>query len=191
MSMDAAAERLEPIQVTVTFLEMKRPPASYAHVPMNRNVALIRAHDMPLHFYRYLMDRVGRKWQWVNALRLSDEELSKKIHSPGRDIRVLYLDGAPAGFFDIKPHLPEEAELAYFGMMDHATGQGLGRWFLGAAIEAAWSKGPRRVSVQTCTLDHPAALPLYQKLGFQPVGQKQEDVWPMTFRQRSDSVMRT
>ena len=68
--------------------------------------------------------------------------LSAGIHREDRDIRVLYLDGAPAGFFDLKPHLPEEVELAYFGMMEHATGQGIGRWFLGAAIDAAWSYGP-------------------------------------------------
>jgi len=187
----SAADRLEAIAVTVTFLEMKAPPAVYPHAPLGRHVALLKTRDMPLHFYRYLMDRVGRKWHWVNVLRMSDEELAAAIHSPERDIRVLYLDGSPAGFFDIKPHLPEEAELAYFGMLEHATGQGLGRWFLGAAIEAAWSRSPRRVSVQTCTLDHPAALPLYQKLGFEPVGQKQEEVWPMTFRQRSESVMRS
>ncbi len=83
---------------------------------------------------------------------------------------MLYLDGAPAGFFDINPHQPDETEIAYFGMMEHATGLGLGRWFLGAAIEAAWATEPKQVVVQTCTLDHPAALPLYQKLGFSPVG---------------------
>jgi hypothetical protein len=46
------------------------------------------------------------------------------------------------------------------------------------------------VTVQTCTLDHPAALPLYQKLGFSPVGQKKEIVRPMAFHERSASVMR-
>ena len=118
------------------------------------------------------------------------EEMVEALHKPGRDIRVLYLDGAPAGFFDLKPHLPESVELAYFGMMEHATGQGLGRWFLGAAIEAAWSYRPEDVTVQTCTLDHPAALPLYQKLGFSPVGQKQEVVRPMSFDERCAGVMR-
>jgi GNAT superfamily N-acetyltransferase len=190
MSMETIAERVEPIQVTVTFLEMKRPPAIYAHPPANLSVALMRTRDIPLHYYRYLMDRVGRKWHWVNALRLSDEELEKKIRTPGRDIRVLYLDGAPAGFFDINPLGTDETEIAYFGMMEHATGLGLGRWFLGAAIEAAWATEPKQVVVQTCTLDHPAALPLYQKLGFSPVGQKREEVHPMPFEERAASVMR-
>ena len=182
--------RSAPIEVTVTFLEMQAPPAHYPPLPYNRQIALLRAKDIPLHFYRYLMDRVGRKWHWVNALRLSDEELAAGLHREDRDIRVLYLDGAPAGFFDLKPHLPEEVELAYFGMMEQALGQGIGRWFLGAAISTAWSYQPRRVTVQTCTLDHPAALPLYQKLGFVPVAQKKETVRPMTSAERADSVMR-
>ncbi len=188
--MTPVMDEMKPIQVTVTFLEMAAPPAYYPPLPYGRQIALLRTREIPLHFYRYLMDRVGRKWQWVNALRLSDEELVAGLHREDRDIRVLYLDGAPAGFFDIKPHLPQEADLAYFGMMEHATGRGLGRWFLGAAIEACWSHGPKRVTVQTCTLDHPAALPLYQKLGFQPVAQKNETIQPMTMAERSTSVMR-
>lgn len=184
------SESLEPISVTVTFLEMKRKPAHYPHAPANVNIALMKTRDMPLHFYRYLTDRVGRKWHWVNILRLADDELAAKIHKPERDIRVLYLDGAPAGFFDINPLSGDETEIAYFGMMEHALGRGVGRWFLGAAIEAAWATGPRQVVVQTCTLDHPAALPLYQKLGFEPVGQKREEVSPLSFAERSASVMR-
>lgn len=182
--------RPAPVEVTVTFLEMDTPPAHYPSLPVNRQIALLRTKEIPLHFYRYLMDRVGRKWDWVNALRLSDEELAAGIHREDRDIRVLYLDGAPAGLFDISPNLPEDVELAYFGMMEHAMGQGIGRWFLGAAIEACWSYKPRRVTVQTCTLDHPAALPLYQKLGFRPVAQKKEMVQPMSFAERAASVMR-
>lgn len=180
----------DDIDVTVTFLEMDAPPAHYPPLSHNRNVALLRTKDIPLHYYRYLTDRVGRKWHWVNVLRLSDEELSAGLYREDRDIRVLYLDGSPAGFFDVKPHLPEEVELAYFGMMEHAIGQGLGRWFLGAAIATCWSYGPKRVTVQTCTLDHPAALPLYQKLGFTPVAQKKEIIRPMSFDERAAVVMR-
>ena len=178
------------IPVTVTFLEMTAPPGHYPPLPVGRQIALLKTRNIPLHYYRYLMDRVGRKWHWVNALRLSDEELAEGLAAPGRDIRVLYLDGAPAGFFDLKPHLPESVELAYFGMMEQAMGQGIGRWFLGAAIEAAWSTSPTFITVQTCTLDHPAALPLYQKLGFSPVGQSRELVRPMSFDERAASVMR-
>jgi len=183
-------ERLEPIPVTVTFLEMAAPPKRYPPLPAHRQFALLRTRNIPLHFYRYLMDRVGRKWHWVNALRAEDEMLTRAIHAPGRDIRVLYMDGCPAGFFDIRTHLPETAELGYFGLMDHAVGQGIGRWFLGAAIEACWSHNPRKVTVQTCTMDHPAALPLYQKLGFTPIGQSSEMIRPLPLRERADILLR-
>lgn len=178
------------IPVTVTFLEMTAPPRHYPSLPHNRQVALMRTRRIPIHFYRYLADRVGRKWHWVNILRTGEEELETALWKPDRDVRVLYLDGAPAGFFDLKPHLPDTTEIAYFGMMEHAMGQGIGRWFLGAAIEAAWSHGSKTVTVQTCTMDHPAALPLYQKLGFSPVGQTSEMVKVMTMAERSQSVMR-
>lgn len=176
----------EAIEVTVTFLEMQRPPAHLPAMPMNKKLALLRTKHIPLHYFRYLMDRVGRKWHWVNVLRMSDQELGAYLRAPGRDIRVLHLDGAPVGFFDLHAQLPDQVELAYFGMTADGIGQGLGRWFLGAAMEAAWSYQPRRVTVQTCTLDHPAALPLYQKLGFAPVGQVRSTVRPLSPRERAD-----
>lgn len=185
-----ASEQADTIPVTVTFLEMTAPPAHYPALPHNRQIALMRARNIPVHFYKYLADRVGRKWHWVNILRTPDEELAEDLVKPERDIRVVYLDGSPAGFFDIKQESPDITDLAYFGLMEHAVGQGLGRWFLGAAIEAAWSNRPRSVTVQTCTLDHPAALPLYQRMGFSPVGQQHEMVKVMTMAERSESVMR-
>lgn len=178
----------EAIPVSVTFLEMKRPPLTYPSTPMNSPVALFRARDISLHYYRYLMDRVGRKWHWVNVLRMSDDELGAYLRAPGRDIRVLYLNGSPAGFFDLHAQTPDLVDLAYFGMMKEAIGQGLGRWFLGAAIETAWSYAPKRVIVQTCTLDHPAALPLYQKLGFVPIGQMRTLVHPMAEADRAVAI---
>ena len=62
--------RPAPIEVTVTFLEMQAPPAHYPPLPYNRQIALLRTKDMPLHFYRYLTDRVGRKWHWVTLKNL-------------------------------------------------------------------------------------------------------------------------
>lgn len=180
----------KPVEVTVTYLEMNTRPARHVPAPLNRHIALLAAKNVPLHFYRYLQDRVGRDWTWVNALRLSDEELSARLASPRCDMRVLYVDGVPAGFFELKLDLPAEIEIAYFGLMAHAAGQGLGRWFLGAAIEAAWEHNPAKVVLQTCTLDHPAALPLYQKMGFSPVGQAKETLTPLSKAERAAVVMR-
>ena len=101
--------------MTVTFLEMTAPPAHLPPLPVHRQVALMKTRNMPLHFYRYLMDRVGRKWHWVNALQAgATRSWPTASAQPGRDIRVLYVDGAPAGFFDLKPHLPDDRRARLF-----------------------------------------------------------------------------
>ena len=38
---------------------------------------------------------------------------------------------------------------------------------------------PQRLHVQTCTLDHPRALPLYQRMGFSAFGQTEALVEPI------------
>lgn len=184
------AASIEPIPVTVTYLGMRTPPAHYPPLPLNAHIALLKSRAMPRHFYRYLMDRVGRHWHWVNVLRLDDAALDARLSEPDREITTLYLDGAPAGFFEIAPHAHDIGELHFFGLMPHATGQGLGRWFLGAAIQAAWATNPKSIIVQTCTLDHPAALPLYQKLGFEPLGQSKEIITPMSHEERARVLAR-
>jgi hypothetical protein len=40
-------------------------------------------------------------------------------------------------------------------------------------IDYIYTRAPSRIIIQTCTLDHPSALPLYQRRGFTPVGRKQ------------------
>jgi len=57
-------------------------------------------------------------------------------------------------------------QLAYFGLMPEALGKRLGYFFLYQAIANAWSHPITKLLVNTCTLDHPRALPLYQRLGF-------------------------
>ena len=59
-------------------------------------------------------------------------------------------------------------------------GLGLGKWLLSTAISAAWAHKPGKIILQTNTLDHPAALPLYQKMGFSPVATSTEEIIPWT-----------
>ena len=96
----------------------------------------------------------------------------KGIEDEAVEIYVLYADGAPAGFAELDRRSRGEIELAYFGMMPFFIGRGLGRYLLAWAIERAWSYEPERLAVNTCTLDHPKALPLYQQLGFKPYKQE-------------------
>jgi GNAT superfamily N-acetyltransferase len=79
----------------------------------------------------------------ASRLRMDDETLLAAIHADTTEIYVLYLDGAPAGFFEVNRADPAVTDLAYFGLMPHAAGRGLGRWFLSRAIEACWANTPR------------------------------------------------
>ena len=56
--------------------------------------------------------------------------------------------------------------MVQFGLMAEFIGQGLGTWFLQRTIDMVWSYQPRRFWLHTCSLDHPAALTLYEKAGF-------------------------
>jgi GNAT superfamily N-acetyltransferase len=56
--------------------------------------------------------------------------------------------------------------IAYFGLMPEALGKHLGYFFLYHVCQNAWARPISRLTVNTCTLDHPRALPLYQRIGF-------------------------
>lgn len=188
--MNAQATTQGKLHATVTRLQMTEPPRSYPPAPARPQLALLRCHAMPLNFYRYLYDRVGRRWNWTAALTLSDADLSERLSSARTDIRTLYMDGCPAGFFELRLLSAEECRLVHFGLIEHAIGKGLGRWFLGTAIRAAWAHDPRLVTVETCTLDHPAALGLYQKMGFAPIWRREETVPEMTPDKRAEVLLR-
>ena len=70
--------------------------------------------------------------------------------------------------------IADEAWLAYFGLIPDFQGMGLGKWLLSEAIAQAWSKEPKVLKVETCTLDGPQALPLYQRQGFVPYERKEK-----------------
>lgn len=168
------------LKATVTHLQMTRRPRTSTPLPVNLHATLMRATDIPLHFYRYLQWQVGQEWHWVERLRMSDAQLAEIVHAKTTRIFVLSVDGAPAGFFELSDREEATVELCYFGLMDHVRKRGLGQWMLGQALSTAWSTTPARVIVSTNTLDHPAALPLYQKMGFEPVSQNGAIIRPLS-----------
>jgi len=158
-----------PLSAHVTRLEMTAAPKASLPVPVNIQTAIMRATDIPVAFYRFLYRQVGGRWHWYKRLRMTDAELKAAIHDPKVSICVLYVNGAPAGFFELIKESEEVTELSYFGLFEHALGLGIGKWFLLQALYAAWQSSPQKVTVTTNTLDHPRALQLYQRFGFSPV----------------------
>ena len=156
------------ITTVVTFLEMHSKPAVIPPPYPKGKVALLRAENPPVHFYRYLYDVIGRAYKWVDRKKLDDEQLAQILEGPQLEIYVLYVNGCPAGMAELDFREPESGHLAYFGLMPEFVGRRLGYYFLYHACMNAWLKPIARLLVNTCTLDHPRALPLYQRMGFTP-----------------------
>lgn len=153
--------------MTVTFLDMKaRPVTPPPPVPAGK-IAILKASHPPVHFYRYLYNTVGDAYFWVDRRRLSDSDLAAVLHNPDLDLYVLYVDGCPAGMAELDYKDSPTGLLAYFGLLPEFIGRGLGAYFLYHAVQNAWMKPITKLLVNTCTLDHPRALPLYQRMGFE------------------------
>ena len=63
-------------------------------------------------------------------------------------------------------HADQRVEIMYFGLAPNFIGQGLGGWMLTRAVEEAFALSAARVTLHTCTLDAPTALPNYLARGF-------------------------
>jgi GNAT superfamily N-acetyltransferase len=155
----------EHVDVTVFYLEMlshqQRP------VPVPRNGLLVLHAESPsVPYYRFLYNAVGNQYHWLSRRKLSDDRLAAILGDPCNELYVLHVDGAPAGFAELDRHSPDDIELVQFGLMPEFLGQRLGTWFLQWTIDRAWSHQPGRLWLHTCSLDHPAAVPLYTKAGF-------------------------
>jgi GNAT superfamily N-acetyltransferase len=152
--------------MTVTFLQMKAKPLLPPPPLPSGKLAILRAEKPPVHFYRYLYNTIGDTYYWVDRRRLNDTELAELLQSATLDLYVLYVDGSPAGMAEFDYKDTPTGLLAYFGLLPEFVGRGLGAYFLYHAVQNAWLKPISTLLVNTCTLDHPRALPLYQRMGF-------------------------
>jgi GNAT superfamily N-acetyltransferase len=153
------------MKVTTTFLQMFEHPHRVVPPP-REGLEVVHARNPTVAWYRSLYDAVGRDYDWTSRKKLSDDALAALLNDPRLEIHVLTVDGVPAGFAELDRRVEGEIELVQFGLMPGFIGQGLGRYFLQWTIDKAWSYHPRWFWLHTCTKDHPAALPNYQKAGF-------------------------
>ncbi|MCQ0988887.1 GNAT family N-acetyltransferase [Jiella marina] len=160
---------LRLIRTRVTSLEMAERPRVLHPVPENcGTVAIVPVRKMPLADYRSLYNRVGAEHHWTSRL-LPDDRLRREIHDWRTRIFTMIVDGARAGWYELEIRRePNEVRIVHFGILPEFRGRRLAHVMLSRAIWSAFSLNPDRVTIETNTLDHPAALALYQKHGFRP-----------------------
>lgn len=164
----------ERVDCTVTYLEMDaRPAYPRPHLPSGPVSALVAAEKPPVWYFLSLYDAVGRDYEWTEQHQRPKAEVQAFLDDPRVVLYTLMRDGWPHGFFILDCREAGLCDLSYFGLAPQVVGQGLGAFLLFTAVHMAWDRpGMTRLTVNTCSLDHPRALPLYQKAGFIPVRRK-------------------
>ena len=168
------------VAVTVTFLRMDHPPTTPP--PRFPDGAEIRVLPFcSVAQYRALYNGVGEPHLWWLRRVMPDRELAQHLRRSAVSISVLYANGEACGFYELDSlHFPV-VNLSYFGLLPGAVGAGYGRALLRHAVDAAWRQGAQAVTVNTCTADHPRALPTYKAAGFAVVRAVNEE-WHVPVR---------
>jgi GNAT superfamily N-acetyltransferase len=156
------------VEVTRTYMQLDRADELSPARIDDPEVRIERLGYCPASFYRYLYCEVGRFYHWIDRLPWTDDKIIAHLSRPEITLWVLYVEHAPAGYFELERHDDGSVEIAYFGLLPEYIGRGLGKHLLTIAAEEAWRDGANRVWLHTCTLDDAAAMPNYLKRGFKP-----------------------
>ena len=162
-------------EITVYYLEM----LSREQLVPGKTATDLIVHEAcvkrwPLN--RFLYQYVGGPWEWRDKLSWSDPQWQEYAESDQLRTWVGYEQGSPAGYFELQRQTDDTVEIKYFGLAEGFIGKGFGGHLLSRAIDEAWRWGDvQRVCVNTCSLDHPAALSNYQTRGMQLYKTEQEN----------------
>lgn len=157
----------------VWYLEMKTAPV-FTSAQLQEVKIVPLQKPLSVDAYRKYYFGVGEQWNWLDRMVMEDEKLYALINAENTDIFVLHVNGEEAGYTELVSG-DGATELQYFGLFPSAVGKGYGKFFLQWSITKAWSyPGTKKVRVNTCSLDHPRALALYQHCGFMLVEEKNE-----------------
>lgn len=149
-----------------TYLEMAKHSELRPSLSTNQSLHFEQLTSCDPGLYRHLYGEVGRNYLWIDRLPWSDDEIAAHLANPDVSLHVLYEDERIAGYVELKREEDGAVEIAYFGLMPHAIGRGLGKHLLTLAVDQAWRAGASRVWLHTSTLDHPHALANYLARGF-------------------------
>lgn len=157
-----------PETLITWYLHMTDPAQFVPAAPADADddVVMLALRQPDVRYYKFLYTAVGEAWRWRDRIIMPEDELAGLIARPNVSIHVMYVRGAPAGYFELVSEADKSTELAYFGLRPGFVGRGYGKALLSAAIARAWDEGAARIWVHTCNLDAPGALPNYQKRGF-------------------------
>lgn len=153
-----------------TYLACAVMPGS-AQLPRGIALEPLKGPDEPR--YHAIFTTLGTRWLWWSRLMLSPADRAAILDDPRVEACAIVQDGVDIGLLELD-FRAETADLAFLGLFETATGKGLGRPLMSYAKARAAQQGATRLTVNTCTFDHPAALGVYRSAGFAVVSQAVE-----------------
>jgi GNAT superfamily N-acetyltransferase len=153
-------------EVVRTYLELADPAGIRPAAPprVDGELAIARVDPPDGATSRWFYEHVGRDYRWTDNLGRTEAEWQEWAERV--ETRVATVDGERAGYYELRAEAGS-TEIAYFGLLPHARGRGLGGHLLTHALNRAFELAPR-VWVHTCTLDGPHALANYKARGLAP-----------------------
>ena len=150
---------MDLVDTTVWFLELGelRPAATPARVER------AEVPYGPLNRLFYL--EVGREFAWTDKEGWSDADW--QAWAERVETWLVHDRGTPAGYAELLPR-DHGVEIITFGLLAPFRGRGLGGALLTRAAQRGLELGGP-VTVSTCDLDGPHALPNYRARGFEVV----------------------
>jgi ribosomal protein S18 acetylase RimI-like enzyme len=165
---------MPPVEVTITYLEMEHPSMLRAKRVVRAGVSFHRVDPPEPAVARRFYRDVGTPYKWLDRGAWTDEHWREELTREGAELWVLTVDGADAGFVIFVMPAPGVREILFLGLLPGFEGHGLGAHLVTVAIEHGWETGAGKVILNTCTLDHPSALPNYLARGFEVVRTRTE-----------------
>jgi len=161
------------IQVTTWYLDYQGPVLTLPVWP--DEVVLTEARIASPDLSQFLFCAVGHHWRWFSRLSWTYQQWQDYLTAGDVRTWVLYQQGTPAGFVELRKHPDHSVELKFFGLLPAFIGRGIGALLVRAAIASAQQWQATRIWVHTCSDDHPAALKTYQQAGFMVVQTEQDE----------------
>lgn len=162
----------DTVKITYT-LEMHHPSDLNPKTVERPDLRIERMATPCPEFNKFLHTVVGHAYRWGGRAAWTKENWVAYACRDELETWVAYVEGTPAGYFEIEKNAPGDVHIWNFGLLPQFIGQGLGGHLLTRAVERAWAWGATKVWLRTCSHDHPHALKNYLARGFQLVKTEQ------------------
>jgi GNAT superfamily N-acetyltransferase len=160
------------VDQTITYLEMTSPDQLVPGSPPPEPLELEPVNAGELELFLSTVRRIGEPHSWTTPSGRPEAKWRERVARPDVLAWVARVGDEAAGAIELELHGGGDVEITMFGLLPEMVGRGFGGHLLTQATRLAWDARlpddpPNgRVWLHTSSLDHPHALPNYERRGF-------------------------